>query len=428
MPTISDRDLERLKQSVEELSALNQIAAAIDSSMPVQRITQTILEHCLKRVGAQQGAVYLTREESSDDPMFRTFVRAQEPDDKGLPIHLSKSLIGWMIGHRRVLAVNDMEADSNFQGIRFPEFGIDSLLVAPLLTRKGLTGVLALFNSTRTGGFTEADKRFLGIVGTQTAKVVEIAELREQEQQYQAVLEEMRLARDIQESYLPRTDFVADRVSILGFNKPAKDVGGDFYDTFRIDDERVFMSIGDVSGKGVPAALMASSCQAVLRILLRQQPHLPPQELVRLVNAELVDSTRPEQFVTLFLAIYSPDSGELFYVNAGHIPPAVLSQDGTITRLEVGGPVVGVVRGADYEAGVVGLRPGDTVFLCSDGVTEMENAQGDQLGEEAVCSFLWNNRTRPAGKLRDELLATLEDYRSGVEQSDDVTFVLIRVG
>jgi sigma-B regulation protein RsbU (phosphoserine phosphatase) len=426
MPTISDRDLQRLRHSVEELSALNQIALAINTTMPVQDITQTILQHCIKRINAQQGAVYLLHDETADKDMFLTFVRAQDPEDTGLPIHLSKSLIGWMIGHRRVLAVNDPDTDDHFQGIRFRDFGIESLLVAPLLSRKGLTGVLALFNSTRPEGFVEEDMRFLGIVGTQTAKVIENAQLVEQEKRLQAYEEEMRLARIIQSGYIPRQDWVNETVHILGYNKPARDVGGDFYDICPIGNDRVFLSLGDVSGKGVPAALMASGSQAILRALLRGDPNMSLSQLAESLNGQLAETTRPEQFLTLFMAVYDGTGHTVSYVNAGHVPPGLIRASGDIGRLTGGGPLVGVLDNPGFEVQTVEMTAGDTLFVCSDGVTENFSADLEEFGDERVCRFLAANCTRPPSEIRSGLIDELSAFRGGAEQSDDITFVLVR--
>jgi len=423
MPTISEDDLNRLRGSVDELSALNKIALAVNSTIPVQEITQTILNHCLQRVRASQGAVFLLDNEVSNAV---TFERAAIDAKSGLPIHLNESLKGWIAANKQILLMNQPDQDARFSGIDFAKHGIRSILAAPLVSRRGLIGVLALFNKQSPDGFSNDDQRFLGIVGTQTGKVIENAQLLDRERQLQALEEEMRVARTIQMNYLPRGELITRQVWVGGLSEPAREVGGDFYDMFEIDDRRIFLSIGDVAGKGMPAALMASGCQAVIRALVRRDQNMSLEHLAQALNRQLLETSRPGQFVTLFLAIYDTGTRMLSYVNAGHVPPAVFTSADRHSRLTIGGPLIGVIPESAYEVGEHKLDSGETLFMCSDGVTENHNADDSQYGEDRLCEFLSSRRGKQPDEIKTDLLRALTEFRRGSPQSDDITFLLLR--
>ena len=423
MPTISESDLKRLRGSVDELSALNEIAIAMASTRSVQDITRLILNHCLRRVGASQGALFLLEDSL---PTAVTFERAAIDAKSGLPIHLNESLKGWITANKQILLMNQPDSDSRFAGIDFARYGIQSVLAAPLVSRHGLIGVLALFNKQAVQGFTEDDQRFLGIVGTQTGKVIENAQLYEREQQLQDLEREMRVARTIQMNYLPQDELRVGKAWLVGLSEPAREVGGDFYDMFEIDDHRIFLSVGDVAGKGVPAALMASGCQAVIRALVRRDRNMPLAQLAQALNVQILETTQPDQFVTLFLAAYDTDSRTLEYINAGHVPPAIFTPTGEHCRLTTGGPLVGVVPDSTYEVGTVKLNDGDTLFVCSDGVTENCDADGTDFGEERLCEVLSSNCRNSPDKIKSDLMKTLTDFRRGGPQSDDITLLIVK--
>ncbi|RKX27427.1 MAG: hypothetical protein DRP45_01105 [Candidatus Zixiibacteriota bacterium] len=426
MPSISDRELKRLRASVDELSALNQIATAINMSMSVDKITRVVLDCCLKKIRASQGAVFLVDDDRTDIDNARTFVRESIDEEGTLPFHLHKSLLGWMTKNKALLVMNEPDSDSRFAGSNFQNSGIKSVLAAPLITRSGLIGLLVLFNSEMSDGFNENDKRFLGIVGTQTARVIENARLFEKEQQLQALEEEMKVASTIQRGLLPRKNISENDYELVGFNEPAKAIGGDYYDMLRLSNERVFIAVGDVSGKGVPAALLAAKAQAVVRSLLQTGSQMPMDQLVSCLNNSFWESTQPEQFVTAFMAIYDSTTRKLQYVSAGHTPPYVVSSNGVIRTLTEGNLIVGVVPDTPYITSETVLEAGETLAVYTDGVTECFSPESEEYGESRLEAFLSGHATDTPEILIDTLVSELADFRSEATQSDDITLLLLK--
>lgn len=240
---------------------------------------------------------------------------------------------------------------------------------------------------------------------------------------------ELSIAHDIQMGLVPKT-FPAfpqrQDLDLYGVLEPAREVGGDFYDFYLLDDNRMVLAIGDVSGKGVPAALFMAVTRSFLRSAFRSETD--PAAVLTHVNEELVDGNETCMFVTLFCAVLDLSTGRLQYANAGHNSPAVRHSDGRVDWIaRPRGPVAGGVAGSIYEDGSLVLGKEDTLVLYTDGVTEAMNAAGDLYGEARLTAGL--GRPACAGDCRATLEALLADIRAftrGAEQSDDITVLVVQ--
>ena len=427
MGNVHDLELAKLRSSVEELAVLNEIATTIDSSMSIDMIVQAIVGGCLRRIPARQGSVYvLSDRPENEDAVFKTFVMQRSPSDREPPFHFGEFLVGWMIKHRSPLIANHLESDCRFKGIRIDDLGLKSLLALPLLVQNKLIGALTLFNKRDTRGFSDSDKRFLGIVSTQTATVIANAQLLEKEQELLTIREEMRLARAIQEDYSRPEEFETTGCTIIGYGSPAMEVGGDFWDVVPINEHKVFVSIGDVSGKGVPAALLASKCVAIVRSQLQTSPDVAMHVLAQHLNRLFAESSRPEQFVTLFLATYDSADHRVQYVNAGHMPPLVLSADGSLETLGTSDLIIGVIPDTKYTPDEMVLNPGDTLLVYTDGVTDTLAPNGDRYGEDRIKALISGRVSSDPRYIRHGLLADLSQFKQDAPQPDDTTFLVVR--
>lgn len=426
MVDISERELNRLRNAVDELAALNEIAIAINVTMSIDDITRGIIDRCIKRVGAAQGAIFLLTEESADD-RFKTFVREIDPDAGQLPFHLNANLTGWMLKNRAIFISNEPATDERLAGINLEHLGITSILAAPLMSRKGMIGILAIFNKRSSDGFDAGDRRFLGIVGTQAAKVIENAQLFEKEKELMAVEEEKKVAHRIQQGFLPRTNITLPEVEIYGVNHPAREVGGDFFDMFEIDDRRVFVSLGDVSGKGIPAALLMASAQAVLRAQMSHGGSADLPAVADALNRLICQFTGPEQYLTGLFGVYDRSRRCFSFVNAGHPPPMVVRADGSVEAPEGSDIVIGYIPDVPFAVRDIELQPGEIVAVYSDGVTEAESEKTDFYGEERLEAALGRHYQQDGATIVQEVLQELEAFRGSAHRSDDTTLVVIKV-
>ena len=259
-----DNENKRLRAAVEELSILNDIATTISSTLSLEQIIDLIVRKCIKHLEVEQGAVMLL-DEKDQDSAFKTMVRKANSSHEILPFRLDTQLAGWMITHKKPLLINDLSSDDRISVGSGDKIPFTSLLSVPLCLKGKMIGSLNLFNKRSGEGFTDTDKRLLTIIAAQSAHVIENARLSEEEKVLQLMQEEMRLAYKIQMDLLPSTAPEVEGYNIAGKSIPAKTVGGDYFDFIEIGNSCMCICLGDVSGKGIPAALLMSNLQATLR-------------------------------------------------------------------------------------------------------------------------------------------------------------------
>ena len=235
---------------------------------------------------------------------------------------------------------------------------------------------------------------------------------------------ELEIARNIQRGLLKPLHSESDRVCINALMRAAKNVGGDLYDYQVFDDGRVFIAVADVSGKGISAALFMS--RAIT--LLHQYALLgySPAKMLGEYNNTLAEFNPNGLFITTFVAVYNPETGELTYSNAGHNRPYVIS-DSLIILDGAAGMAAGIFSGFEYEQQTVVLKPGDVVFLYTDGVNEAENVSGAQFGTEALENRLREHAGLQNGSVSDDILKTIDEFSEGALQSDDITILTLKV-
>lgn len=250
------------------------------------------------------------------------------------------------------------------------------------------------------------------------------------EMELKTLQRELDYARRIQASMLPANPLLADepRLDSHGFMRAARQVGGDFYDTFRLDDHRYLFVVGDVCNKGMPAALFMAKTLAILRSLALRflsNMELKLEELAAQGNEQLSMLNSEQLFVSVFVSIVDLERSDIRYVNAGHNPP-ILKLPGKQPRFidMPRNPIAGMVPGLSYRAGCEPFPPGSLMLLYTDGVTEAETATADQFGEEALIECV-ATRGGPAEALVDDIVALVDDHVAGHPQSDDITLLAI---
>lgn len=272
-----------------------------------------------------------------------------------------------------------------------------------------------------------------------------------EQKEKQRLENEITIAQEVQAQLFPRHITQLPSLEVFGFCRPARSVSGDYYDFLSLGPERLLLAVGDVSGKGISAALLMATIHSAVRAYsvegvpaLRQLQavgdgppvrsrvesliegaEVCPGSLLSLLNHQLYHSTPQEKYATLFLAMYEAQSRRLIFSNAGHLPPLVLSKTGIVKRLEDGGTVVGLFDDIHYDEDSVQLRPGEIFLAYSDGVTEPENDFGE-FGEERLIELVQENRDLPLERISEIVTAAVDDWIGGAEQPDDVTLVLAR--
>jgi serine phosphatase RsbU (regulator of sigma subunit) len=239
---------------------------------------------------------------------------------------------------------------------------------------------------------------------------------------------DLEVAREIQNAMLPSGLYRASGAEVAGLSRPANTVGGDFYDILPLADGRLVIAVGDVSGKGSPAALLMALLLAMFRTLvpLIEEEQLEVSDLAARLNVQVSRQAPGNRFITLFCGVFTPLTGELRYVSAGHLPPLVVRAGGGIDRLGEGGIALGMFAASQYGSGRTLLGAGDLLAIYSDGITEAEDAAGRPFDERGLAAVLTRHPAADVPDLARHVVAAVEAHTGDVRLADDLTILLLR--
>lgn len=235
---------------------------------------------------------------------------------------------------------------------------------------------------------------------------------------------ELEVAREIQLAMLPSGTYTAADVEICGATRPANTVGGDFYDVLPLPDGRIILALGDVAGKGSPAALLMALLLAMLRTLVDEE--LDPPALVERLNAQIWRHSPASRFITIFYGVYDPVTGAFTYVNAGQNPPLIRRRDGNFERLAGTGIALGMFDRSTYAAVETRIDPGDMLVLYSDGITEAEDPSGDPLEEAGLQAILERYSWDSPAQLGAHIMKAVEGHAQASRFTDDLTILILK--
>ncbi len=303
-------------------------------------------------------------------------------------------------------------------------------MLIPILVDSRLLGIICLGAKRSEATYSRADLRLLSAVASQAGLALENSRLmeavRRETAQRERLIREMEIAREVQQRLFPQVLPKVQGLDFSGYCRPAQGVGGDYYDFIRLDSGCLAVAVGDVSGKGIAAALLMASLQASLRA----QTIMPCETLavmIQNVNRLVYETSDQNRYATFFYAQYDPATRMLRYVNAGHNPPILLrAATDDIVRLEEGGTVLGLFAQSSYQEGSVWIAPGDLLVAFTDGISEAENAAAEEFTEDRLCAAIRKANTRSAADLIVSILKEVDSFTSGAPQHDDMTLVTIR--
>jgi sigma-B regulation protein RsbU (phosphoserine phosphatase) len=338
-------------------------------------------------------------------------------------------------------------------------FGLIELLalfVGVRLTRTITRSVAALYNATQHINRADFSHRIViqsqdqlaALEGSFNSMTESIQKLLEEQKEKQRIENELAIAQEVQAQLFPRQISSLESLEVHGYCRPARTVSGDYYDFLTTSSHKLTLAVGDISGKGISAALlMATIHSAVRAYALEKTPALglpavvgaasagwdhsngngdvSPSTLLSLLNHHLYESTPSEKYATLFLGMYDGRSRRLEYSNGGHLPPLLIGRDGNLRRLECGGMVIGLFDGVPFEQDSVKLAEGDIFLAFSDGITEAENDFGE-FGEARLIELVRDHRDLPLPRISEVVSSAVDDWIGGQEQPDDITLVLAR--
>ncbi len=413
---------QKLKIAVEELAILNDIATAITSTQSLEKIVALIVQRCIKHLKVEQGVVMLLDEQDTEKP-FQTMIRKQDSSPNILPYRFDSQITGWMLKNKSPLLINDLKNDERFKFTDETDLPVKTLLSVPMSLKGKMIGLLTLFNKKSESGFSSDDQRLLSIIAAQSAHVIEHARLLQKEQELFKLEEEYRMAKEIQLNILPKQIPAIEGYDIFAINISAKEVGGDYYDFIKLTGNRIAFCLGDITGKGLPAAMLMANLQATLRGQALTQKNV--SDNIKNSNVLLFNSTAENRFATLFYGELDFVNHTITYCNAGHDAPVSLFEN-NITRLTEGGLLMGCFDFAEFEQKDKQIEPGELLLIFSDGVTEAMNSNNEEFGEEKLISIVKSNQDLKVKELIEKIVAEVRVHSSKVEQSDDITLLAIK--
>ncbi len=339
----------------------------------------------------------------------------RNPDERDAPLQISRTIINQVTRARdSVLVSNPLEDQKYAAQQSIMALNLRSAMAAPLFDNERVRGILYVDTTQASVQYGQADLEVL--TATANAVAVKLRNIRFES--------ELETAAKIQRAMIPETVFSPDGYELDAYQVMCRAVGGDLYHSFPRPNGKVLLALGDVSGKGVPAALAMSAATVLVGLLGEITGDLV--ELTQYFHNQLFRSLAPEQFITMFLAELDVATGGLRYVNAGHEPPLVLREDGTFDELESTGLPIAMIEEVVPVAGEAELRPGDLMVMFSDGIPEATTDGDSFLGLDVVKKIMVDHRDEPLESIRERIVSAVADFLGGEPNSDDVTLMLLR--
>ncbi len=407
------------------LGVLTAAAKALLVHKPLPEVFEQVLDLLFEAVPAERGAILLIQAQGGEPVIAASRARGgQKP-----PVRVSRSIARRVLEDLDSLLLPNLLEDSAFsRQDSILALGIRSAMCAPLWFRSeaggkdAVIGLVDLDSLVTAKPFTEEDLQIITALANVAAAKIENSRLLEESMEKRRLEEDMRVAADIQRSLLPASAPRVEGYEIAGSNYPCNAVGGDYYD-FALEDGSLLLALGDVSGKGTGAALIMTVLRASVRAHWAE-PEIC--EAVARINRTVCQNISLGKYVTFFAARLDPATGFLQFVNAGHNPPILVRADGTVQTLSTGGMVLGLFESIPYDDEAVELRPGDTLVIYSDGVTETWSPTDIEYGDERLAALVVSGRELSAEDLQRHILQDIERFSACAKATDDRTLIIVK--
>ena len=396
----------------DRMAALIEAGRELAAHRPLQEIFDLILRLSTKAVRAKRGVLM-----TFDGPELVVSAAI------GAGFRISQAVKAKVLEERTSILVADTSMDEMLREARtIVEQRVKSLIAVPLQTESKVIGIIYVDSPDVIRQFTAEDLSLLTVMGNIAAVRIDHARLLEVERTEQIMAKELAQAAEIQTGLLPQEEPILDGLKVAGRSIPCRSVGGDYYDYFPLSNGRLVVLVGDVAGKGLPAALLMTSLQARVHSLVENYEDMA--QLTTILNRGVSAKCPRGKFITFFIALLDPIAGTIAYCNAGHNPPILVSASGEVSNLEAGGPVLGVLGKYTYEGATVPWNPGDALIMFSDGISEAFNPAGEEYGEERLTELLPSITSGTPSVVLEKVFTEVMAFMAEAPASDDMTLVI----
>lgn len=417
--------------AMKELSSIIEATKKLNSTLDLGELISIILQIATRQSGAERGTVFLVDRERNE--IWSLVGLGLEQQVIRLPAE--KGIAGWVAREGSAVRLEDAYADPRFEPDIDRKLGFRTrqLMCLPIRNEAGaIIGVLQLLNKAE--GFTDEDEAFLDALSAHVALALEKAQLHRERVEKEKMERDLALAREIQAGLLPEAPPAFPGVEIAVSHRASQMVGGDYYDFLPVQvdgREALLLVVADVEGKGAASALVMANVQATLHALvdhietLEKLPATINDKLLMGARSSSTTGGRMTKYLSMFLALVESGARNLTYVNAGHVPPAVIRADGRVEWLEAGGMIVGLLPDVQFECGTVALGAGDLLVACTDGITEAMDSVGNEFSRQRMAELVTGVRQRSPEEIIRAVITEVETHsRNGMYEDDRILMVM----
>jgi len=419
-----EKEIQRLKLAVEELSVLNDLAIAASSSLEVRQMLDIIVQKSIKAVKAEQGSISLVTEQ--EETPFRTLIRQVDRTRDQMPYRVGAHITGWILKNKQPLVIENLATDERFKASEQEAKEIRSVLCVPIWSQAKLIGILMMMNKKTHEPFNADDLRLLSIIAAQSGQLIRNSQLQEEAMEKKRLEFELSLARRIQTNLLPKTAPITPHLDIASYFNPAEEVGGDYYDYFSLGDQQISIVIADVSGHGPSAAMMMTMVKGILHSIVQQ--FSSAEHSLSEINSIIARIAPREIFITMMFLIFDLNKKVLRFSNAGHNPIVYYnSQIRSCQLIELKGCALNLVKKCDYEVKEIAFQPNDLFLIYTDGVTEAINENQELFEEPRLIQAVEEAASKSADEIIHHIKSRLFAFAGKAKQADDVLMIAIKI-
>ncbi|MDR6881021.1 SpoIIE family protein phosphatase [Bacillus sp. 3255] len=429
---LSERKRKIAEAELQRTMQLFDVSLEVNSTIQKQDLLAQIMETSSRVMNAEASSVILVDEAKGE--LFFDLALGEKGDEvREIRLRIGEGIAGWVAQTGQSVKIDDAAQDDRWSSkvAKRVDYPTRNMLCVPLVSKGKIIGVLQVLNKRDDAHFTDRDLQLLESISSPIAASLENAMLYDALEKTTKAKErmesELRIATDIQMGFLPREGLQAAHESAAAetraYIRPAREVGGDFYDYFRIGENKLFFALGDVSDKGIPAALFMAVTMTLLKG--KMAPDMSPGELLTSVNRELYkdDST---MFATIFCGVLDVSTGSLHYSDGGHCPPYLVRENGDVEQLKgKKGLPLGVMDDMIYADNEAFLGLGDRIVLYTDGITEAEDRKQEQYGYSRLHERLKRELASSQAELLERLVRDVDMFANGAVQSDDIAVLVV---
>ncbi len=423
------REMDELTARVAALSSLIEVGMIISSARRLDEVLRLVMQKAHKVMGAEACSILIINETKK---VFQIPVALGEASEKfkTIEIPMDAGIAGWVVKHGQPQIIPDAYKDPRFNPSVDEETGFvtRSILAAPLMVRDKLIGVAEVINRTDGKPFNEEDLDLFLAFCRQVALAIENARIHELELEQQRLEQQLEAAKFIQESFLPESFPVSaeKKFSVAAKSMPAASVGGDIYDFVTFDDDTLGISVGDVSGKGIPAALFMARLVSDFRLYSQIYP--APEKLLKTLNKAIAERSRRGMFITFTYGVLDAEAGLFQYASAGHLPLIRFSPGSDTIDIPEAGPGIplGISPAASFSQQTLQLYPNDCLIMVTDGVVEAKNSEGEAYSFERLKKTIITAEAKTCEGILDAIIDDLQLFSKDASQHDDITIVVLK--